>query len=335
MLDGARYRLLPEWSYGGQVVLPWLRTRERVSCLPIIEQLYQALCPFVGVRVVSDRDPDGEDPAWARELQRIGRWHVLGSMRDIWIRDWAPLVVESSGGSLVAVKPIYRPRYSPEMAAFDDRAGAELARALGLALRPLNLIWDLGNLTHNRAGIAVATRQLLEDNRECSESELRESLRRELGIEHLVLVPWEPYDVVRHVDGIARFVAEDKILVGSYPPEYSVARFMDRLAARLRRALKPHVEVLRISNAMPSDRSREGIPSAEGNYVNFLRSGDLVCLPQYGLPEDDLAFTDLTAALPQCKIIRAQANALADLGGVFNCISWNLPAAPGTSQELK
>lgn len=76
----------------------------------------------------------------------------------------------------------------------------------------------------------------------------------------------------------------------------------------------------------PEGGCRGGIPSAFGNYVNFLRVRGLVVLPSYGLPEDELARKIIADLLPTTDVCILDCAELSREGGVLNCATWTVVA---------
>jgi agmatine/peptidylarginine deiminase len=66
------------------------------------------------------------------------------------------------------------------------------------------------------------------------------------------------------------------------------------------------------------------IPSAVGNYVNFLQVENLIVLPTCGLREDRVARETLAQAFPTKSIRTLLCRALAEEGGVVNCATWEM-----------
>lgn len=330
-----RPRLIPDWELGGDLVLVWPGIRHGdltewfaglLNTLRSWNRTILILTKSESQSAIAGDFLRGQGV----ELDRV-RFLELPTLSDIWIRDWAPLWTKRPTGEWELVKPIYSPAYlagaDQRLANGDERAGRELAARLGVRLVDLPLIWDGGNLTHNGKGVAIATKRLLRDNLGKSEAEIRNLLQDSLGIMKLVLVPEEPDDDTGHVDGMARFVSADKLVVGAYPPGTPDASFMDDVAVELERELGPGFAIHRIMN-LPFDGQRnDGVASAVGNYINFLRSGDEMLLPIFGRDEDAPAVETIKKVL-QMIIYPGMmiATPLARLGGVLNCAIWSTPA---------
>ncbi len=258
---------------------------------------------------------------------------VIPEIADIWIRDWAPIPGTDDSGKTIAVKTVYWPGYLvgskpyKEKAKRDDTAGRKLAGHLGLSIVDLPLIWDIGNFTHNGKGRAIVTKRLIDDNREkYTEDKIRIILKEKLNITDLIVLPEEPGDDTGHIDGMVRFVDENTVAVGSYPKDWQEGKdFMDGIAEELKKELGKGYRIIRVPNGVPPDEKSEGMASAVGNHINFLRLGNRLFLPYYGIPEDEIAREVLQDALPDIEVIPTnipEIKKLASKGGVLNCITW-------------
>lgn len=203
-----------------------------------------------------------------------------------------------------------------------------MADRLRLTVKEIPLRWDGGNFTHNGAGTGIATRRILKDNPGMTEAAIRRIMLKELGIERLVLIDEEPGDVTGHVDGTVRFLGSNTAAIAEYPSRYKKANeWLDRLVGFIRDETKDEIQLIRIPNGDIENRTREGIPSARGNHLNFLRAGNAILMPCYGCHEDEKAIM----VLENCRegisvrpIARDSITELSRLGGVFNCISWGM-----------
>lgn len=72
------------------------------------------------------------------------------------------------------------------------------------------------------------------------------------------------------------------------------------LAGKIREQLGNGFNILRIINAPPEYKKREDISSASGNYFNFLRIGNKIFIPQYGIQEDRNAIKAFKKFIPCC-----------------------------------
>lgn len=256
---------------------------------------------------------------------------ISENIRDIWIRDWAPIILIDSNRNKIAIKAKYSPRYlytlkNKKDAKADNDAGIELAALLNIPIVDLPIILDLGNFTHNGKGIAIVTNRIISDNEELSIDEIRCLFKDKLGIDRLIFVPVEPGDETGHVDGIIRFISENTICLASYPEEYKEGYdFLNKVEEQIKRELGNEFKIIRLPNSLPQMKSCENISSAFGNHVNYILYNNHLLLPSYGIIEDDMSEKILIKNFPSLNIHKInipEIKILSQFGGVLNCISW-------------
>lgn len=155
-------RLLPDWHHVGAIALVWPEVR-RVH-RPLIPSYVDLVTLISGLGDVAliVRDARMRRSA-ARALGPLAhsnrlRFLELRSVRDIWIRDWAPIFARTADGRLIAVKAQYRPPYGATgLSRGDHEAGLELARLLGLPAREIDLVWDSCCSFHPSPATSLAT----------------------------------------------------------------------------------------------------------------------------------------------------------------------------------
>jgi agmatine deiminase len=155
------------------------------------------------------------------------------------------------------------------------------------------------------------------ENPELSPSAVRNQLETLLESECL-FVSVEPRDKVGHADGLVRFVSENMVIINDYSD-------VDPLfGRRLRTSLEKRGLDVEVLPYVPEEAmGADGLPSAVGLYLNFLRVGNLVLVPVYGLPEDELALRKIESVLAGVRVIPVPSLHLAKEGGVLNCVTWN------------
>lgn len=261
--------------------------------------------------------------------------HIIEEVTDIWIRDYAPLCV-LNGAYRHSAKFLYNPKYykknDKKYAESDHNAGKQLGKLLNaFTFVDADIIWDLGNLTHNGNGTAIISNRIISDNEEFSITELKDLLHVFCGFNRIIFVPVEPGDKTGHVDGMVRFLNEKTLVVGVYPSHYKDAPFLGRLARSLQEQLGPEYKIIRVLNSEPEVEETERIASAVGNHVNFLRLQDKIYFPYYS---DEISGDSLKGFISELKRLELDIKVhpvnipeikdLAKLGGVLNCITWQL-----------
>jgi agmatine deiminase len=253
-----------------------------------------------------------------RVLDEAGVGHrLLEGTRDVWVRDFMP--VQAATADFVLFR--YRPDY---LLAHDLLVTPDTVRSMaprGGRLRTCDINLDGGNVVAS-VNRVILTDKVFQENPRYGRTALQAELARVLRAE-CVLVPREPGDAIGHADGVVRFLDEGRVVVNDYrEAEPSYGR---RLEAALRHR---GLAVERLPH-FRTDEVVDGIPSAAGNYANFLRVGRLVVVPAYGVRQDDLACRTLEKLLPEATIVPLRCEGLAREGGVLNCVAWTIDIERG------
>jgi len=252
-------------------------------------------------------------PLLVRRLRAILRKHgiplrTVNHTRDIWIRDFAAIQISRTK----FVKFRYEPDYLK-----DDHdnliTGDDVFDDIPFLKDRLvsNIILDGGNVVASRNRV-ILTEKVFTENPKRSRTGLVRKLAQ-IFQARITIIPRENFDVIGHADGMVRFLTNDAVVINNYSD--TAPRLQTRLTTILSK-LGLQIEVLPY---LPENRKRNGIPSAVGNYVNFLRVGNLIVLPAYGIPSDIQAKKQMERICPDAKVIPLFCKDLAREGGVLNC----------------
>lgn len=239
---------------------------------------------------------------------------IVPGPADFWIRDFAPVQVLPAKFVQFCYRPDYLRKSHPEQITNPS----VLAKLPFLEhCRPSRIVLDGGNIVGARIK-AILTDKIFGENPRRNRTRLRQELKKLLQVERLILIPTEPFDSIGHADGMVRFLQDDLVAVNDY------SECHPRFGERLERVLtRNQLRVVRFPYH-PSHEAKDGIESAVGNYVNFLRVRGLTIVPSYGASEDGAALNLLTELLPQDQVMSLPCRELAQEGGVLNCVSWTI-----------
>jgi agmatine deiminase len=242
---------------------------------------------------------------------------ILTNVRDIWARDYCPIQV----GPKTLVKFRYEPDYlrdNPELKTTDEVL--ESLRDLGSCNRSsINL--DGGNVVGSKTK-AIVTDKIYLENPGWPRPNLRAELKELMHVDDLIVIPREPFDPFGHADAMVHFIDEDTILVNDYSQVDPV--FGERLVCVLRR----HRLTLELIPYYHEKKTTGGIPSAVGNFTNFLRTEKVLIVPAYGTEHDAIALRKLESVLPLLPIVPLDCTDLAREGGVLNCVTASFRIGP-------
>ncbi len=261
--------------------------------------------------------PDRHPMLWL-ELQAILRQHnivlhLVPDTKDVWVRDFLPVQVSERR----FVKFVYRPDYLqgyPHLTTSNE----VLAHLEGIGgIRKTDLVVDGGNVVgcENRV---ILTDKVLRENPSQNEGEVVSTMRRLLEAEEVVVIPTDSHDDIGHADGVVRFLDDRTVAINDYSvvnPSYG---------RKVRSVLRRYNLQIEELPHFFENHEQDGINSAVGNYVNYLRVESLVIVPSYGRSEDGEAVGRLQELLPGTTVVSVPCFELAREGGVLNCVSWTM-----------
>lgn len=161
--------------------------------------------------------------------------------------------------------------------------------------------------------------KVFRDNKLLSQATVLSTLKKDLNVAKVHIIPKAPYDYTGHADGMVRFLDDEHLLVADYT-DHSIG-WKRRMDSALR---KTGYHLIPFPNEMMDEKNDNGDYTARGVYINFAQIGNHILFPQFGLPTDDTALRYVEALYPDCKIIPVPSNDIAQDGGILNCISWNI-----------
>ena len=261
----------------------------------------------------------GED-FYSEYVAELGADHVAPiEMQDIWMRDFS---------TLNAAAPVMM-RYSAEGQGGGRKGQSDadavqevlavVSEAASLSFGESELLNDGGNFVDDYAGNVVLSRKFLRDN-ELTETEGREAVRKATGAKNVAFIEADEQGGLEHADGVVAFVAENVLVINSYPEDPPYAA---NLISDLKRGL-PGVTIHEI--VTPYDGSQiydSRFGSACGLYTNMLVTPKRIYFPQFGILEDKQALTDVRQWTDR-EVVPVMSNQVCKMGGGVRCMSWQL-----------
>jgi agmatine deiminase len=240
---------------------------------------------------------------------------VIRGTKDIWCRDYMPGQVDPAEFVRFCYAPDYLRGYKHLITRPDDIGPIpEVERCVDS-----RIVLDGGNVV-GWGCRCIVTDKVFRENPALERHELIGRLRELLGVEDLIVIPKEPYDVVGHADGVVRFLDEDTVVVNDYQGQE--AAYGRKLLSIFRQHRLECVQV----PYFVEDHATDGVPSAAGCYVNYLRIAKLLILPAFGVAQDDAALRRFESLFCGTRIVPLPCTELARKGGCLNCISWTIRA---------
>ena len=243
----------------------------------------------------------------------------IENTRDIWCRDYMPIPVRNNQFVSFTFTPPYLSgrKYDPVRTTRDEA----IANLENFKIVNSPLIIDGGNVVKYGCE-AIMTEAIYSWNQERSRQEIREQLCHLLKLKKLTVVPPEPGDTFMHADGILQIVEPGVIVINSYNNQTTRTEreFTSKLTKKLHKAgyktiLLPYKPVNEVKN---------GIASAKGLYVNFVRYKKYLFAPIFNQKEDDVALKILDETFKTCTVIPIDCRKLAKYGGLLHCTTWGI-----------
>jgi hypothetical protein len=263
---------------------------------------------------LSDR-LENEEPALFTSLRSVLKdvpIDIVPGTSDIWCRDYMPVQLDEN----TFCQFVYAPDY---LRGFERLVTPPEKCRLPFmtSYRQERIVLDGGNVVASRTKV-ILTDKIYQENP--AVARLRRRLEELFGAE-CIFIPKEPGDEVGHSDGVVRFVTEDRVLINDYAGVD--AGYGERLQSLLEKQ-GLEVDTLPLFEEKGRRPRRDDLRSAVGLYINYLRVGDVVVMPEYGRPEDQVAVEKMRRALPKAAVSQVPCRSLAEKGGVLNCISWTI-----------
>jgi agmatine deiminase len=227
----------------------------------------------------------------------------------------------------------------------DARIGRQIAEISGLPLEEprssdgaaQRVVLEGGGIDVNGAGLLLVTEEwLLGDvqvrNPGLTRHDYEALFARWLGIRRTIWLGEGCVgdDTHGHVDDIARFVAEDTVVmaVEEDPADENHARSKDnlrRLELASRAADVGPLRVVRLPFPRAVTMNGERLPAS---YANFYIANGVVLVPTFNDPHDRLALNILAEVMPSRQVVGIHAVDLVWGLGTLHCLTQQEPAPP-------
>jgi agmatine/peptidylarginine deiminase len=229
--------------------------------------------------------------------------HTLKKTKDIWIRDFMPIVFDKT-----CIQYRYEPDYLRESCTIPYRTDPnEPIEEIGVETEKIELILDGGNVIKCK-GTVIMTDKAFQENLHITPEEFQKKFPL---LKKLIIIPRDPdpEEVYGHADGMLRFISQNHLLVNSQYPD----NFKKKL----------HATLIEAGFKITELEMKENTQYAWG-YINFLHLDKLIILPSIDKVNDLYVKNQLEVLYPDVTVELCNARPLLKKGGAFNCISWEL-----------
>jgi agmatine/peptidylarginine deiminase len=330
----------PEWAEQSAVLLAWPYPQGDFSpWLAEVEDCYADIAKAIAKRgrlIIACRDEALRQRVSKRLSAHLGStsWVVI-PYNDVWVRDTAPITVETGQGATLLDF-----RFNGWGNKYEHADDAALANnlhksgALGKTpMEAIDFVLEGGSLETDGEGTLLTTaRCLLNPNRNpgFSQAQIEEQLTRRFGLKRVLWLHHghaEGDDTDAHVDTLARFCTPDTIA-------YTASNDPGNPAHAGLQAMENELKAFKTAEGKPYRLLPLPVPepilSEEGKhlpatYANFLIINGAVLVPVYGDMTDATAFCRLAEGFPGRDIVGIPATPLIRQYGSIHCMTMQFP----------
>jgi agmatine deiminase len=249
---------------------------------------------------------------------------------DIWIRDTG-CIFTSDGQALRFLNNGWGGKYDLP---HDDTVGDRMAELSGAPVVNFDFILEGGAIDQDGMGTLLTTRQcVLNPNRnpDWNEDIATQKLCEAFGASKII---WLDQGMLNdhtdgHVDNIARFVGENKVVCqsafGDDDPNKEIFETIANTLRASKNAKGESLEVIQILS--PGKFLNEDGDIIPASHMNFLIGNKVVVVPTYGSESSSKAVEILQTIFPNHQVIGLASNFILSGGGSFHCITQQEPIA--------
>ncbi len=334
------YRMPAEWEKHEATWLSWPKNETTFPGEVLEEvrtsyvEMIDALTPGEEVYVlVDDEKAERDASSRLRSIRNVKFYRA--KTEDVWIRDYGPIFVRNrnQGSPITATKWIFNAwgrKYDDLLQ--DNENGLVIALLASNAVQT-RVVLEGGSIDVNGNGTLLTTKQcLLNKNRNpgLSAGEIEKMLDRFLGAGHVIWLGQgiEGDDTDGHVDDIARFVGESKVICmideqSSANQKVLEANFRSLKSSADESGLKLEVVPIHMPRRKIADHEGNRLPAS---YANFYIGNATVLVPVFDDVNDAKALELIASEFQDRKTLGINCEALVSGFGTIHCVTQQQPA---------
>jgi agmatine deiminase len=239
-------------------------------------------------------------------------YSLLPETKDIWAVDYMPIQVNEKK----FVQFVYNPDYLQYKKWLPTISNNDIiCEKIKINTVKTAIVLDGGNIVKAK-NKAILCEKVFKENKNYSKKEILHLFHDLLEVDTIIIVPQQPKDIIGHADGMVRFLDDNTVLVNDY--KYESKQFLQAFYSALK---KGKLDIIEIPY---NPYQNNNYNQANGEYINYLLMQQILLLPIFNLETDNIALKQFEKLFPYETIVTIECNEIANLGGVLNCISWNV-----------
>jgi agmatine deiminase len=346
------YRMPAEWAPHAATWIAWPHNAEdwpgKFQPIPwVYSEIVRHLSQVEDVHIlVNNADSERRATGLLRRAgANMARLHFHHWPTDrVWLRDSGPIFVKNPAGDLAITNWKFNAWAKYDNWHRDDQIPQHVAKHYDIPqfqpkINDHRLVLEGGSIDTNGAGLLLTTEECLlskiqERNPDLGDeaetrAHLEQAFHDNLGIEKVIWLHkgCAGDDTHGHVDDIARFVDENKILTCVEPNtrdenHLPLAENLDRLRT-VRNLHGDPFEIVELPMPAPVIFEGQRLPAS---YANFYIANDLVLVPTFNDSHDRHALNTIASCFPDREVIGIHAVDLVWGLGTLHCLSQQEPA---------
>ncbi len=335
------YRMPAEWEPHEATWLTWPKDPvtwpDRVpQAQEVFARMIEALTPGEKVHLLVDDAKAEREVLQKLSEKKIHKKNLLLHhipTADSWIRDYGPIFVKKDNELLILdwIFNAWGNKY--EALQHDDPIPQIIAPLLDLPLLRPAMILEGGSIDVNGNGVLLTTEQCLSNpnrNPSLSKQEIESNLQEYLDVQQILWLGEgiEGDDTDGHIDDITRFVSVDTVVTvveeDTQDPNYQP--LLENLK-RLQSFKLPNGKPLQVIKLLMPDRVFSDEGRLPASYANFYIANEVVLVPIFRQPKDEVALSLLSKLFPSRKIVGIPCDDLIWGMGAIHCVTQQQPAS--------
>uniref|UniRef100_A0A7S2RPY1 Agmatine deiminase n=1 Tax=Mucochytrium quahogii TaxID=96639 RepID=A0A7S2RPY1_9STRA len=322
-------RVVPEWEPQDSVWLQWGYDFE-AAYRPAMTRIIKIASQYTNVNVlVRSRRLKYSAKRMVKKAKANmdNVTFIVKKYDNAWMRDNGPIYVDVDEDIVVGDWKFDAWGNTPGNLGYklDNQIPAWLTKRLGFDTRYVyDFVMERGAVEFNGNGAVITTWPTMKKrNPRWTKEDMELLFKRAWGLDKVVWVNTvPPSDKITggHIDGIARFISKDTVVVTkARDPEDEDAAAYDAAASDI----GEHFNVIRLTGSPEYKYKRQYM---YGNYMNWLVGDGYVLVPGFGMPESDTAArATVQTFFPDRDIYTVDIRALWYNGGGIHCVTNDIP----------
>ena len=317
-VEGTLRRTPAEWEPQAAIWMQWPQSWEGDQVEATFVDIIEVITEYEDVHLLVNDEGDRVRAIAALSAANSSRLQLhVTPTNSSWMRDNGPRYVEVDGQLVMQNWEFDGWGEAWDDASYhtDDNVVPDtVAGWLDLPIEQVSMIHERGDLEVNGSDTAMVNWSVVSDrNPGQSREQLTAMFQEALGVDSVIWAEgFDPLDGTRgHIDGMARFVAEDTILVGQ-----DGGRLMEQVAAQIAEQ-RPDLRIVRL------------VADEAAMLMNFLVGNGFVLVGTSGDDDQDAAARRVLEQLfPNREIRFVNVDALWANGGGVHCVTNDQSAVP-------